>query len=659
MKAKFDRVDFFAALGLFTGVSAWAFIWAHPCPQPNLWSFLVMVRSWVKPEILGIAGRFALGILAAFTYLVLRKFWIHHRSKDDEKGDDFFYTRTTPICGAVAFVLLPSLWRAGQYLSPGFALLVLSAIGVYLWGCGRGGRGILSYSIAYFIFGGVGALSPFGLIPFVFAMAADSVLRWQDGQAYGQREDDKLAMRRRLVEVWFSFVVGATGFLVGAVVLSSFGAGRGVLLTAMERVVMWWEVWTGIAVKTLGNLDALELLLALVLMIAGLAVGKRIRSIERYGLIMCRVLSAALAIAMVAMMFRAVDYKERIRLKAMRQYAQIVADDAKGAKFIFTDGRFDNLLRLEFAERGMGTIILNTMAAPTQKEAAYLKTVAPELGERAIFELGGAEVFKAWARERPDRLAQSVWQLGGSYIRKYGKIKERTRGSVCGCEAAERSEADDAADSRFIGWTQELLAIADKKPLLGALIGNADAEVAEQFDALLWRAARITGERAGRFAAKKADSEADGERRLMRKIDERNASLSMQGEIVERMLPTEKLVLTSREALEVALKRADFQLAKRYAKEVLAGKSDDSAANFALGMANLEEGEFSSASICFENVLRQNPNDPAALNNLAITYMKLGQGEKALEYAEKAAKIYPSEEVKSTLNEIRKEVGSN
>lgn len=58
-------------------------------------------------------------------------------------------------------------------------------------------------------------------------------------------------------------------------------------------------------------------------------------------------------------------------------------------------------------------------------------------------------------------------------------------------------------------------------------------------------------------------------------------------------------------------------------------------------------------------MLRQNPNDPAALNNLAITYMKLGQGEKALEYAEKAAKIYPSEEVKSTLNEIRKEVGSN
>ncbi len=129
----------------------------------------------------------------------------------------------------------------------------------------------------------------------------------------------------------------------------------------------------------------------------------------------------------------------------------------------------------------------------------------------------------------------------------------------------------------------------------------------------------------------------------------------MQGEAIERMLPTEKLVVTSREALEIALKRADFTLARRYAGEILAGAPEDSAANFALGMANMEAKEYFKASLCFEKALRKNPNEPAALNNLAIAYMKLGMGEKALSCSERAAQAYPdSAEVRQTLEEIRK-----
>lgn len=134
-------------------------------------------------------------------------------------------------------------------------------------------------------------------------------------------------------------------------------------------------------------------------------------------------------------------------------------------------------------------------------------------------------------------------------------------------------------------------------------------------------------------------------------------SSNFQGEVIERMLPTEKLVFTAREALEVALKRADFELARRYAGEVLAGAPEDPAANFAMGMANLEEKEYFRASVCFEKALRRNPNEPAALNNLAIAYLKLGQGEKALACVERAAKVHPkSAEIQRTLAEIRKNV---
>ena len=91
--------------------------------------------------------------------------------------------------------------------------------------------------------------------------------------------------------------------------------------------------------------------------------------------------------------------------------------------------------------------------------------------------------------------------------------------------------------------------------------------------------------------------------------------------------------------------------------EILAGEPENSAANFALGMANMEAKEYFRASVCFEKALKKNPDEPAALNNLAITYMKLGQGEKALGFAERAAKAHPkSAEIQRTLAEIRKNV---
>lgn len=67
--------------------------------------------------------------------------------------------------------------------------------------------------------------------------------------------------------------------------------------------------------------------------------------------------------------------------------------------------------------------------------------------------------------------------------------------------------------------------------------------------------------------------------------------------------------------------------------------------------------EYFRASVCFEKVLRKNPNEPAALNNLAIAYVKMGKAEKALDCAERAAQVHPnSVEIKRTLAEIRKNV---
>ena len=663
MDRTFDKIDFLAALGLFAVIAAWAFLWAHPYPHPDLWPFLVAVQGKVGPAALGVAGRLALGVFAAFAYLDLRGFWFLHRKPEDELPDSFFFTRTAPICGAAFFAFLPCSWRSAQFLSPGFALLVLTLIGLFFWLRGRGGQGLVSCGAAFLIFGFVAGAKPFGLVTFGYVVISDAILRWMNGQANDlrtDREDDELAYLHRSVEMWFSVFAAALGFLFGAGLLTAFGAGTDTSFVLTEKIVAWWTVWAGAVVSSLVRPMTLVLALAALSAFAGLAVGRCVRSLGLYGLMSCRVLSGVLAFAAFVMCLRAVDRPERIRLQAMREYASLVADDVRGARFLFSDGRFDDVLRVEFAARGLDVVILNTMAAPTPEDAACLKTLAPELGDRAIFEAGGAEVFKAWARERPDRLSASAWQLGGGIVRRYGKLKQRTHGAVIRSADETRVTEDDAADARFVEWTRRIAAIAERRSAVGSLFGGTDDAVATKFDALLWRVARIAGERAERRVAERAVDLAEQERQTMRKLDGLNASLRAQGEAVERMLPTEKLVFTSREALEVALKRADFELARRYAGEILAGAPDDPAANFALGMANLEAEEYFRAAVCFEKALVKNPNEPAALNNLAIAYMKLGKGEKALGFAERAARIRPtSAEIRQTFAEIRKNMSKD
>lgn len=657
MRKRYDRIDFFVAVGLFAVVAVWAFLWAHPCPHPDLWPFLVAAQGRVDAVTLGIAGRIALGAFAAFAYLVLRGFQFLRRNRGDRRPDDVLSTRAVPICGAAAFALLPCSWRAGQFLSPGFALLLLTVVGLFLWFCGRGGRGRLSYSLAYLLFGFVCGMTPLGIVPLGCVVALDVVLRWKDGQKHGQREADAFAQKKKDIETWFSSFAGLVGFVLGVAFLV-------VLLKENETAfdfgvlgTVWWTAWTDAAMRSAISISpsALALVLVIATVVVGTAIGRRVRSIGRHGLTVRCMLSGLLMVGVLALFLRSVDRAERIRLQAIREYASLVADDVQGVRFLFSDGRLDDLLRLEFASRGSQTAVLNTMAAPSPEESARLKALAPESGDRVVFEAGGAEVFKAWARERPDRLASSAWQLGGGIVRRYGKVRQRTSGAVIRSADAARTSADDAADARFAEWSQRIGTLAETRPSGGSLLGGTDDAVARCFDALLWRAARLAGERAAQQADKKAAVAEERERQMMRRLDGLNASLRAQGELVERMLPTEKLVVTPREALDVALKRADFALARRYAREILVGTPDDSAANFALGMANLEEKEYFRASICFEKALEKNPNEPAALNNLAIAYMKSGQSEKALKSAERAAQVHPkSPQILQTLSEIRK-----
>lgn len=501
MNRSFDRYDFIFALGLFAGVSAWASLWPEAVPHPALWPFLSAKRQWLDLAALAFYGRFALGLLAALVFLVLRGAWFRFQEVEEDPPELVRYARAFAVCGALIVPFVPYLWRGGLFLSP----IMVGVLTLFF----------LALALLIFV--------RYGHFGFFFAVVATCGL---------------ILVARRLTQIYFR----------GRLVRNCF----------------------------LG----------------------------------------ALATTSLALIVRSVDWAERARLEAMHDYVSFVIEDSTGVKTLFTDGRFDDLLRIEFAARGVEIDIRNAMK--------------PE----------NAEIFKIWAREDPDRLAECAWQLGADLVRRYGKAVPRTVGMVHRCVDAARSARDDAADQRLAAWSERLLQLAGRKKWYFVLLGEVDAAVGERFDAILWRAARQAHER--------------GENALAERLDRSNVSLRAWGEIRERLSPTEQLVLTPRESLEIALKRADFQLAVRYAREVLASEPENSAANFALGMAKMENKEYFGASVCFEKALKKNPREPAALNNLAIAYMKIGNGEKALKAINRAAEIYPaSPEIQQTRREIQ------
>ena len=114
------------------------------------------------------------------------------------------------------------------------------------------------------------------------------------------------------------------------------------------------------------------------------------------------------------------------------------------------------------------------------------------------------------------------------------------------------------------------------------------------------------------------------------------------------------LQLTDAEGLELALKRADFVEARRFAAGVLKRNADDVGANFGMGMSYLLEGKLDDAALYLERAHRQKPTEPAILNNLAIVCLRKGELEKAEDLAKRALERAPQiAEIQDTVKRIR------
>ena len=160
--------------------------------------------------------------------------------------------------------------------------------------------------------------------------------------------------------------------------------------------------------------------------------------------------------------------------------------------------------------------------------------------------------------------------------------------------------------------------------------------LADAYAAVNWRLSR--------FARLRDDRElADG-------LDQCNSVLRQMITLVEQERTRTFMQMTPLEGLQIALRRANFAEARRYATVVLASDEDHAAANFAMGMNELQRGRLADAERYLARCLIRRPKDPAVLNNLSIICRKQGKYKEALDYAQRAIALLPdAPEAKQTL----------
>lgn len=660
---KLNKTDLLITILLFVAVTAWAFAWKLPYPHPSQWAYVASMAYVFRPSILAFAGHFAIGSFAAFVYLAFcsmtrstegrrQSTGYYANEMVDIKGN-FMYTRFSPLCGALCFALASPAWRAAQYLSPGFLLVLASVAALVLWRRGGGGRNYAMHSTGMLVASFVCGVTPVGFALLIYMVFVDVSALWKLENGLHEKKGsilDRITRSRR--ELMFEPVIFPVGFMLGAYALARVETHGMQEVDLSAIAVSWWKGWYRAAVDVVGGYSVATIFAGVVLGKVGLAIGRRIREARDRGVPACMLATFCLLLLTIGVVFRSVDCAERQMLRMVGEYVKLVADDAEGVDWLFTDGRLDDAIKFELEMRGGKTVVLDTTTIPSGRTAERLRMLAPEVGDRDVFEAGGAEVLRAWARERPYLLEKSAWQLGAKSIDRYGKVRQATHGLLLRTEGAA---GNAEADARCVAWSERLAATLETRPFFWGLFGGVDKAVSDKMDAIAWRTARMADSRAARCDAAGDAAAAERERELARRLDTRNAMLRKQGELLDQMLKTGRIVLTADEALGIALKRADFDLARHYAVQVLSARPGDSAANFALGMAELEAKDYVKAARHFEKALDSRPNEPATLNNLAIAYVKQGKKERALECAEAAARILPnSPEIRHTLEELRK-----
>ena len=339
------------------------------------------------------------------------------------------------------------------------------------------------------------------------------------------------------------------------------------------------------------------------------------------------------------------------KMELVRAYVKTFADQVKGLDCIFTDGVFDDAVRLAFKSRGEACPSLLSMTSGRDAYSAALRVSAAKDDEDVrVLKVGALETLRFWAAERKDRLARLAIQVGYEALVKCHVTNGRSAGLALRVGTPEDDAVFDRYDVAAEALGNRALALASETP---SALGGFDAGVSEKFDFILWRLARMADLRVNRSLLKDDGAGVVRHRELAARLDGVNDPYRKLKKELEKLRPVESVVLSPQEGLALALKRADFNLAYRYATRVLKDDSDDLNANFAMGMWAAETRQYKIALMYLEAADSKRPNEPSILNNLAMVRYKLGDLLGAARDIKRARDLNPgSKEIQENVKRI-------
>ena len=362
------------------------------------------------------------------------------------------------------------------------------------------------------------------------------------------------------------------------------------------------------------------------------------RPVEPRGFAMRNLVQAIVILCLVPVVLRIYRPAETEMRAIVHDAVVETIRECGDAKFVFTDGRLDPGIELIAAQMGSGVKPLNMMGGPSSWEryirGRYFEEGSPD---RESAEMGVPILLRSWAGERVNGMDESAVQLGFEFWKRARKPLPKQSGFV-----AREKGLDDAEAERGIAVANKLaeriIALAKDHPNLAVSPALKSA-----VSAVSWRISR--------FARMRDDDT------LANRLDEWNEAVKHMMRLIEYERMRTFMQLTPYEGLRLALRRADFNEARRYGATVLQIDPDDPEANFGTGMAYMMEDKLKEAEFYLERTLKKRPEEPAVLNNLSIIYRKTNRLEKALEYVRKAHELMPgNEEIKKTLRDTERAV---
>lgn len=356
-------------------------------------------------------------------------------------------------------------------------------------------------------------------------------------------------------------------------------------------------------------------------------------------------------VVMAVMLAGLVGDRAQLRLRDERELIEAYLDEtmaeSEGCDNLFTDGRFDDVLRLRVKARD-GKMALRGLYLPTSTIATYMLMRGLDGAEITLAaRQSAATLLRTFVHDFPEKMSASGFQVGFEQWRRDLKETPPVGGLVARRQwpAGLREKGRAAAEALAARVLAHYAKYGD---------GNGgDRDTFGYVETVQWRLARMAQIRSEQFDLAGDAEAARAETARAAELDEYNASLRrIQADMVDAERRSQRSQ-SPREALANALRKADFRLAQFYAEQVLADEPTNRPANFAMGMALAEKCQFTQAVEHLTKSIAPGSKDPVLYNNLAMAQLAAGQLAQARTNALIAVRLAPkAAAVRDTMKRI-------